>query len=84
MHCSAVLSCALPVQLPSQQSFDPLAQPDLLAAFTTKAKEPGSSWMSFDDAEDASPGPFDQSFTGSSTLDRGSVASGQVGNLPYV
>ena len=72
------------MQLPSQQSFDPLAQPDLLAAFTQKAKEPGNSWMSFDDAENASPRPFEQSFTGSATFDRASVASGQVGSLSYV
>ena len=68
------------MQLPSQQSFDPLAQPDLLAAFTQKAKEPGSSWMSFDDAEEASPRPFNQSFTGSATLNQASPASGQVGS----
>ena len=74
------LNCSLPMQLPSQQSFDPLAQPDLLAAFTQKAKEPGSSWMSFDDAGEASPRPFNQSFTGSAMLDRASPASGQVGS----
>ena len=76
------LRCFLRVQLPSQQSFDPLAQPDLLAAFTQKAKEPDSSWMSFDDAEGALPRPFNQTFTGSSTLHWASPASGQVGIRP--
>lgn len=80
MQASLLLSflcCA--GQMASQQSFDPLAQPDLLAAFT-QAKEPSNSWMSFDDNESATAGPFHQSSMASTTFDRASMgaASGQV------
>ena len=71
-------------QMPSQQSLDPLAQPDLLAAFTAQAKEPSNRWMSFDDNDAASAGPFYQGSMASSAFDNKSMgaASGQVSQLP--
>lgn len=67
----------LPVQIPSQQSFDPLAQPDLLAAFT-QVKEPSGGWMSFDDNETASgAGPFQQSSMASSAFDSKSLGAAE-------
>lgn len=69
-------SCA--VQMASQPSFDPLAGPDPLAAFT-RAREPSNSWMSFDDEDATSAGPFHQGSM-ASNVDAKSMdaASGQV------
>ena len=62
----------------SQLSFDPLAGPDPLEAFT-QAREPSNSWMSFDDDDATSAGPFHQSSM-ASNVDAKSVdaASNQV------
>ena len=69
------------MQIPSQQSFDPLAQPDLLAAFT-QAKEPSGGWMSFDDNETASgAGPFQQSSMTSSAFDSKSLGAAESGQV---
>ncbi len=66
------------MQVTSQLSFDPLAGPDPLAAFT-QAREPSNSWMSFDDDDATSAGPFHQSSM-ASNADAKSVdaASNQV------
>ena len=66
------------VQMASQPSFDPLSGPDPLAAFT-QAREPSNSWMSFDDEDATSAGPFHQSSM-ASNVDAKSMesASGQV------
>lgn len=57
------------LQMEQQPSFDPLAEPDMLAALTQAAPPPLNSWMSFDEP-DASP--FRQPLDASPAFDRSS------------
>ena len=52
-----------------QPSFDPLAEPDMLAALT-QAAPPLNSWMSFDEPNNASP--FHQPSDASTAFNRSS------------
>lgn len=69
--------CVCTLQMEQQPSFDPLAEPDMLAAMT-QAPPPINSWMSFDEPDSSPFRPLSDASTAFNRSSR-SLDASQVG-----